>query len=165
MIFISLKRLQTTATIHKANKKFKASHLCVCSDHISNACTEKGENHFHRSTAKKKSECAACKSCCRSHLCGRRGRKRGVHQRMAGASLSGGSQKGGQRKASRRMACGGTGKAAALGICGRRPLCHFQRGQERQFRICPHPYRGKRGLVHFPRSSPAGPCFHAAGRI
>ncbi len=28
MIFISLKRLQTTATIHKANKKFKASHLC-----------------------------------------------------------------------------------------------------------------------------------------
>ena len=27
MIFISLKRLQTTAIIHKANKKFKASQL------------------------------------------------------------------------------------------------------------------------------------------
>ena len=35
-------------------------------------------------------------------------------------------------KASRRMACGRTGKAAALGICGWRPLCHFQRGRERQ---------------------------------
>ena len=27
MIFISLKRLQTTATIHKANKKFKAGNF------------------------------------------------------------------------------------------------------------------------------------------
>ncbi len=36
MIFISLKRLQTTAIIHKANKKFKASHLCGLPFYIDN---------------------------------------------------------------------------------------------------------------------------------
>ena len=48
MIFISLKRLQTTATIHKANKKFKASHLCGLLFYIDNY-----KNNETRSSLKK----------------------------------------------------------------------------------------------------------------